>query len=460
MSSQGLNKWIAEWYDENEKQVMALMRDIWEHPETGLNTPYAAKATAKFAQEHGFANVELHCAEDYTNPEARPNSVVAVYGSGKPVVGIVGELDALPKLGQTDKPYRDPIDGPGHGCGHCLMAGGSVAAACALRYAMEKEGLAGTLVLVEAPAEETGDGKTYLAKAGVFNDWDLALMWHAGYDKLEFDPRISLAVFDATFHFKGTASHAAGAPWRGRSAVDAMQLMNIGCEFMREHVPFGSYIHYAIEDGGFAPNIVPDHADVHYMFRSRNGLAAAEDLFNRAWKVAQGAAMMTETTVDYTMNCVIPDLVSNIPLCKFMWEVAQNVPPLTYTDEEYTFARKLYKSIFNKEAPEDNDEVVPPKVFPFHGGPDGIHMATTDASNMSYICPTFHNMGLGMLQNAPGHHWGVTCTSGTTIGQKAGIYGYKIIAQGAYEVFKDPSILKEFWDYQKSLNLPPLKFYT
>ncbi len=460
MEKNRMNPWIAEWYQRYEKEAMALMRDIWEHPEIGLDTPYAARATAEFAKQHGFKDVQLRCAEDFENPDARPNSVIATYGSGKPVIAIVGELDALPNLGQKDVPYREPVEGPGHGCGHCLMAGGAAAAAAALRYAMEKEGLKGTLKFIEAPAEEGGSGKAYLAKDGVFNDLDLALMWHAGYDDLEFDPRISLAVFDVTFHFTGKASHAAGAPWRGRSALDAVQLMNIGCEFLREHVPTGSYIHYAIENGNFAANIVPDNASVKYMFRSRSGIGEAEDLFNRAMKVAQGAAMMTETTVEHKINTVIPDLVPNLPLCKFMYEVAQEIPPLEYSKEDYTFGRELYKSLFDKDAPEDDSQVIPSGIFPFRGGPDGVHMATTDASHMSYICPTFHNMGLGMLKNAPGHHWGVTCTSGTAIGQKAGIYGYKILAQGAFEIFKDPSILIPFKEYQESLHLPILKEYV
>ena len=136
-----MNKWIADWYEQNDADIKKLMRDVWEHPELGLETPYAAKVCAQFVKEHGFDRVELRCAEDYNNPEARPNAVIAEYGSGRPVIGIIGELDALPGLGQNDTPYRDPKDGPGQGCGHCIMAGGSAAAACALKYAMEKDQL-------------------------------------------------------------------------------------------------------------------------------------------------------------------------------------------------------------------------------------------------------------------------------------------------------------------------------
>ena len=457
MNENGINKWIKEWYEENDADIKALMKDVWSHPEIGLNTEYSARACADFASSHGFENVMLKCAEDWENEDARKNTVIAEFGSGRPLIGIVGELDALPGLGQEAVPYKSSIEGPGHGCGHCLMAGGAAAAACALRYAMEKDGLKGTLRFIEAPAEEIGTGKGWLAKNGQFDDMDVALIWHPGSNDLDYDPRSSVAIYDVEFRFSGKTSHAMGA-WNGRSALDAVQLMNMGCEFMREHVVPGSYFHYCITSGGLAPNVVPDHAAVRYFFRSRGGLTGAKELFDRACKVADGAAMMTETEVEKHINMTMPDLIYNIPLCRFLYEVTEKMPPLEYTDEEFAFARELYKNVMGKEAPEENDQVLPVKLSPFHDKPDGVKSSATDASYMSYLCPTMHSAGGGNLMGGPGHHWAVTCTAGSTIGQKAAIYGYKALAQGAYEIFTHPEVCEEFWEYQKSLNLPELDY--
>ncbi len=453
-----MNKWIAEWYEQNDADIKKLMRDVWEHPELGLETPYAAKVCAQFVKEHGFDRVELRCAEDYNNPEARPNAVIAEYGSGRPVIGIIGELDALPGLGQNDTPYRDPKDGPGHGCGHCIMAGGSAAAACALKYAMEKDQLKGTLRFIEAPAEEIGVGKGWLAKDGLFDDMDVALMWHPGSCELDYDPRDSVAIYDVEFRFYGKTAHAAGQPWNGRSALDAVQLMNMGCEFMREHVKPGSYIHYCITAGGLAPNVVPDYAAVRYFFRSKSGMEGAKEIYDRACKVADGAAMMTETTVEKHINMTMPDLIYNIPLCRFLYQSALKLPDLEYTPEEQQFARDLYKSVMEKDAPADFDKVMPMHISEFHDHKDGVKSSATDASYMSYICPTMHSTGMGNLLGGPGHHWGMTCCAGTALGQKAGIFGYMALVQGAYDIFTHPEVTEEFWEYQRSLNLPKLDY--
>ena len=453
-----MNRWIAEWYANNDADIRALMRDVWEHPELGLDTEYAAKACAAFARTHGFDNVLLKCAEDYDNPDARVNTVVAEYGSGKPVIGIIGELDALPGLGQNDTPYRNPKEGPGHGCGHCLMAGGSAAAACALKYAMEKEGLKGTLRFIEAPAEEIGTGKGWLAKDGLFDDMDVALMWHAGACDLDYDPRLSVAIYDVDFRFYGKTAHAAGQPWNGRSSLDAVQLMNMGCEFLREHVVPGSYIHYNITDGGLVPNVVPDYAAVRYFFRSRSGMEGAKALYERACKVADGAALMTETTVEKHIRMTMPDLNYNIPLCRFLYESAKKIDLPQYTEEEMKFARELYRNVMGQEAPENDWEVLPMRLSEFHDHTDGVKSSATDASYMSYICPTMHSTGMGNLFQGPGHHWGLTCCAGTALGQKAAIAGYKALAQGAYDIYTHPEVTEEFWAYQKSLNLPPLDY--
>ena len=448
-----MNQYLQEWYEKNEQRVFDLMGDIWAHPELGLNTEYAARATADFAREEGFATVELHAAEDYNNPDARPNTMIATWGSGKPVIGIVGELDALPNLGQSKEPRQDPIAGPGHGCGHNLMAGGAMAAASALRYAMEKEGLKGTVKLIETPAEETGQGKYLLANDGVFEGLDMALMWHSGPKPLLIDFNPGMVAFTVNFEFFGTSAHAAGMPWKGRSALDALQLMNIGCEFLREHTEKHVMIHYCITDGGTAPNIVPDHAAAKYMFRADKDYDVCYDAVQRGIRIAQGAAMMTDTRMEYHIESVVPNFYLNIPLSCYVNDAAQKVPPLTYTEEDYKQAEALYANLHPGEPIPDRKTLIPTEIIPFKGEPTD-HCSTSDCADMSYYCPAIQIWGLGKVVGTAGHHWTTTFASSNGIGMRAGLYGYKILAQTGYDALTNPEIVEKCWEAFKAQNIP------
>ena len=448
-----MNPSMQEWYEKNEERVRALMHDIWEHPELGLKEHYSSRAAAEFARQEGF-RVELHAAEDFDNPDAEPNTVIAVWGSGKPVIGIVGELDALPNLGQEPVPYPSPVEGPGHGCGHNLMAGGAMAAACALRYAMEREGLSGTVKLVEAPAEELGCGKALLAEDGVFSDMDMALMWHSGPGELQLDPRPGQVAFHVNFEFFGKSAHAAGFPYRGRSALDAVQLMNIGCEFLREHVQRHVLIHYCITNGGTAPNVVPAYASSQYMFRADDDFHACNDACQRAIRIAQGAAMMTDTEVKYKIDSVVPKFYLNLPLAGYVNEAAKKVPPLTYDEEDYKAAEALYRNIHPGEELPSREELLPTGYVPFSGKASD-HCSCTDAADMSYYCPTIHYWGLGKVKGAAGHHWNTTYCASNGIGEKAGIYGYKILAQTGYDALTNPEIVEKCWEAFHAQNIPP-----
>ncbi|MCD8197744.1 MAG: amidohydrolase [Lachnospiraceae bacterium] len=449
-----MNQSLQEWYDKNEDRVRALMHDIWKHPELGLKEHYSSRAAADFAKQEGF-QVELCAAEDFNNPEAEPNTVIATWGNGKPVIGIVGELDALPNLGQESVPFHSPIEGPGHGCGHNLMAGGAMAAACALRYAMEKENLSGTVKLVEAPAEETGCGKSLLAENGVFSDMDMALMWHSGPGKLSFDPRPGQVAFRVKFEFFGKAAHAAGYPYKGRSALDAVQLMNMGCEFLREHTQRHVLIHYCITNGGVAPNVVPGYASSLYMFRADDDFDACNDACQRAIRVAQGAAIMTDTEMKYEIESVVPKFYLNVPLCGYAYEAAQKIPPLTYNEEDYEAAIALYKNLHpDEELPENRNELLPVEYIPYSYKPSD-HCSCTDAADMSYYCPTMHYWGLGKVKDAAGHHWNTTYCASNGIGEKAGIYGYKILAQTGYDALTNPEIVEKCWEAYREQNIPP-----
>lgn len=448
-----MNRHLEEWYEKNETRARALMHDIWEHPELGLDTHYSARAAAAFVRAEGFLT-ELRAAEDFDNPEAEPNTVIATWGSGRPVIGIVGELDALPNLGQENVPHYAPLHGPGHGCGHNLMAGGAAAAACALRYAMEQEHLSGTVKLVEAPAEETGRGKYLLAEAGVFADMDMALMWHSGPGTLSFDPRGGQVAITAEFSFRGTSAHAAGYPYKGRSALDAVQLMNMGCEFLREHIQRHVLLHYCITNGGVAPNIVPDFASARYMFRADDDFDACNDAFERAVRVAEGAAMMTDTKMNCQVESLVPKFYVNVPLCGYVYEAAKKVPPLTYDDADYENAKALYQVLHpDGTLPENQEELLPTGYEPFSYA-RAARCSCTDAADMSYYCPTIHCWGLGKVKDAAGHHWNTTFCAGNGIGEKAGLYAYKIMAQTGYDALTNPEIVEKCWEEFKRQNIP------
>lgn len=450
-----MNKYIAEWYDKYTDKVYELMHNIWANPELSLKEYYACNLMKEFVKEQGFSKIETHDAADWNNSDARPNTLIASYGNGHPIIGIVGELDALPDLGQKNNPERDPIPGPGHGCGHNLMGGGAAGAAAALKYAMEKENLPGTVRLIEAPAEEIGVGKAYLAKNGVFSELDMALMWHGAHGPLDFSPVHQMVAFRVQFEFHGKASHAV-MPEYGRSALDAVQLMNMGCEFLREHKPQDTFLHYCITNGGSAPNTVPDYASVLYMFRSVDNYPVAEELFQRAIKVAEGAAMMTETTMEYKVLSCMPQFYYNHRLCNHMVEAAKKIPPLEYTEEERRLAREHYQNLFHKEAPQDEEELLPSKFLNFNVDYLG-ETQCTDASDMTYFCPTIHCQGLAAVKDAPYHGWSVTYTSGNSIGEKAGNYAYKIIAQAGYDALKNPKIVDECWAEYHASNIPEHK---
>lgn len=451
-----MNSYIAEWFDKNELRVYALMRDMWEHPELSLQEYYSCELMKRFVVAEGFTRVETFAAEDWDNREASANTLVAEWGDGGPVIAIVGELDALPGLGQGDVPVKDEIEGPGHGCGHNTMAGGAAAAAAAVRYALEKMKLPGTVRLIQAPGEEIGRGKSYLGHHGVFDDVDMTLMWHPAPGPLDFSPVPQQVAIRVLFEFHGIAAHAAGMRWEGRSALDAVQLMNLGCEFLREHSKENTWIHYNIVNGGSAPNIVPDYASVRYMFRSMDDYDTALDLFERGVKCAQGAALMTGTTFEYHTESVVPQYYYTKPLCRYMAEEADKVPRLSYTAEEYRMVRELYRQVNGAEPPEDNEELLPTDYLPYRET-CGECSNCTDAADMTYFSPSLHLQGLARPKGCPGHHWSATFCAGTSIGMKPAVYAYKIIAQAAIDAFINPSIVDEFWRAYKDMNIPKHK---
>jgi len=430
-----MNETIRNWYDANEQAVKDWSLDIWSHPELSLAEFRACAVTAKFMEDNGFTVETFHCS-DSTLP---PNTVVATWGSGKPVVGFIGEYDALPGLGQEAAPRRAPKEGPGHGCGHSLMCPSTGSAAVALKAAMEAEGLSGTIKFFACPAEETVEGKMHLARDGVFDGLDCCMAWHPAARDLivcEFDQN---SMTDITVEFFGKAAHAATAPEKGRSALDACELMNMGVNYLREHVHETTRMHYCYLNGGEKPNVVPEYAALRYYLRSKT-FADNVELLSRVEDCAKGASIMTGTTYKITVNTMVTGCALIDGFNAFLYEAAKKIPPLTYTDEEKAFAAELFENI-NGRAPAEGE----PVVFTGCKAPAGVHVhmaSSTDAGYLTRLAPTARLNGLGFLPGTPGHSWGVVASVGSPIGLKAAVYTGKVLAQCGYDIMKDPSVIK------------------
>ncbi|MFW5920058.1 MAG: amidohydrolase [Halanaeroarchaeum sp.] len=439
-----MNKTDAfEWIDEHGDRLRDVATRIWETPELGLHEEASAKLLADELADAGF-DVDRGVG-------GMPTAFVATYGDGDPTIGILGEFDALPGLSQSVSAERDPIEqgGPGHGCGHNLFGTAGVGAAIAIKQAIDAGDLEGTIVFFGCPAEETLIGKTYMARAGAFDDLDAAVTWHPG-DLSSPTKARSNALNSLTFTFEGISSHSAGAPEAGRSALDAVELMNTGVEFMREHVSDDARLHYAITDGGQAPNVVPDTATVWYYVR---GPTREEVERNTDWlrDVAEGAALMTQTEVkerfltgcyDYRANDVVTDVV---------WENMETVGPMDYDDDDYAFAADLKETIDEdsiesglSDVPEHvyetvRDEALYPDPIPAYDEEVTTH-GSTEVADVSWITPTGQFRAATWPVGTPGHSWQAVAANGD-FGLTGMLFAAKVIAGTAYDLLDDPETL-------------------
>ena len=410
-----------------------MAQQIWGWAEVG------------YQEEHGSAllNEELKAAgfSIESGVAGMPTAFIASHGSGYPVIGILAEFDALPGLSQDAVPERSPIveGGAGHACGHHLFGVGSVAAAIAVKEWLEETGQDGTIRLYGTPAEEGGAGKVYMVRDGLFDDVDVALHWHPGDNNSAAAGR-SLANKSAKFRFRGYSAHAAGAPHRGRSALDGVEAMNHMVNLMREHVPQETRIHYVITQGGFAPNVVPDFAEVYYYVRHPNAPTVVE-LFERVVKTAEGAALGTGTDVDYEVIHGLYDLVPNVALSKIMDSKLQEVGGVEYTETEHAFARQIQSTFEggSTRALGTESEIEPFYIEEAGGG-------STDVGDVSWVVPT---AGLSTATWVPGtsaHSWQAVAAGGTEIGNKGMMVAAKTLALTAIELFKRPDVITVAWE--------------
>lgn len=420
---------------------------IWENPEIGYNEYQASKWTANLLREEGF--------EVETNYAGLPTAIKATWGSGKPVIGFLGEYDALPGMSQKASAVKEPVEegAPGQACGHNMLGVAHVGAVIGMKKEMEEKNLPGTIIFYGCPAEETLTGKVFMARDGAFRESDLFFAWHPGV-RNEVSTGVLSGMNSAKFHFKGKTAHAGADPHNGRSALDSVELMNIGANYLREHVTDDVRIHYVITDGGQAPNIVPDKASVWYYVRAFDR-ENVEDVYNRLVDVAKGAALMngTEVEIEFLGGCY--NTLQNNVLVELIHETMTDIELPEYTEEELKFAEELNKTSANYGSLRASGVV-----------PEGLHMhdevdpivnvnsnGSTDVGDVMHIAPGVFFKTATWNLGAAGHSWHNAAGSGSSIGMKGMLYAAKVMATAGMKALKDPSLVEKAQaEFNESMN--------
>ncbi len=464
--------------DSKEDMLISASDSIWEYAEISLKEEKSSKLLAGLLLKEGF-EVEMGVA-------GFPTAFIATFGSGSPKIGILGEYDALDGLGQVGGATEKNKAGAtfsGHGCGHNLLGVGSLGAAIAVKEYLKKTGKEGTVIYYGCPGEEGCGSKAFMAYEGIFDTLDAALCWHPG-DVNEVQSGSCQASIQVEYFFKGIASHAAGDPENGRSALDAVELMNLGVQFLREHIPHSDCLHYAITNtGGVSPNVVQSEASVLYMIRS-DKVGKAKKLLERVDNIAKGAAHMTDTTFERRFVDGTSETFSNSVIEKVLYENMIAVPLPEYSDEEKSFAEKLcntYKDIkpelpgsFYGESAEvkaavkdksnNGQKAINDFCLPLYHSEKTLP-GSTDVGDTSQRTPTAQISAACWSSGVPGHSWQIVSLGNTGIAHKGMLYAAKVLAGAAVDLFNSSEILEaaraEFKEYvKKGIESPIEKSYN
>jgi aminobenzoyl-glutamate utilization protein B len=411
-------------------EIKTVATQLWKYGEVALKEDKSADLLQSILEDHGFS-VERGVA-------GMPTAFVATYGSGEPVIGVLAEYDALPGVGNAPVPYRQPReDGKttGHGCGHNLFGSASVYGAIAAKQVMEEKGINGTIKLFGTPAEETVVGKVYMAKAGVFDGLDAVIHWHPGTET-KTENESSLAMNNFEVEFFGQAAHGAADPWNGRSALDAVELMNYAVNQMREHIRPTARIHYVISNGGEAPNVVPEYAKVWYYVRDINR-DRVESNYQRVLNAAGGAAIATGTEHEVHLTTGVHQMLLNRTLVEAMDKNLRMVGPPEFTAEEQEYAKSLQESLDKEPKGFSEDiETIADSLQPPSGG-------STDVAEVSFITPTVGFSVASAPVGVPWHSWATTSSHNTSGGKKSAVIAAKVISASAVELMLDDELLKQ-----------------
>lgn len=409
--------------EKHRAELTALSDQIWGYAETALRETRSSKVLADYAEQQGF--------EVKRGVAGLPTAFVASYGQGRPVIGILGEFDALPGISQKAQPVKEPLEtgAAGHGCGHNLFGAASLGAATAIKELIAAGKLKGTIRFYGTPAEEAVGGKVYMARDGLFNDLDVCLAWHPD-DHTHADTQSSQAIVTFVVEFKGKAAHAAADPWNGRSALAGLEFFTTGLNRMREFVRPSVRMHYTVMKGGDVPNVVPEYAKVLVWLRDskRTGI---EDLLARVRKIAEGAALMAEVESKLTVEGGDYEMLVNMAGAKLIQANFEWLGPIKYTGEEQEFARAIQRAT-GVEPKGLNGDIQPfeePKPDP----PGG----STDVADVSWIVPTLHLSVTTAPDGAPWHAWPVVACGGMSIGHKGLAQAAKALATTMIDLFED-----------------------
>jgi len=437
---------LAAWVDQNEARLKQINRNIWSYAEVGLEETKSSRELQDFLRANGF-QVQAGVA-------GMPTAFVASYGSGKPVIAILAEYDALPGLSQQPEPVRAarPDAANGHGCGHSMFGTASTAGAVALKHLMAEKKLPGTIRLYGTPAEETLIGKIYMVRAGLFDDVDAVLAWHAG-DKTASDFATAKAMVSAKFRFRGLPAHASVSPHEGRSALDAVELMNIGANYLREHVREDARLHYVVTDGGGQPNVVPPQAEVWYFVRADRHLDM-ERYWKRLNDIARGAALMTATELAVDVVTSTHEVLPNLPISKLIHRNLELVGPPPFDEADRQFALRTQEALVPRPEKALSEKIEPLPAEPERG------RGSTDIGDISWKVPTGGFRVATYTFGAPAHSWQIVACGAAPIGEKGMLVAAKTMALSAYDLLESPEELaaarKDFEERRKGTTFTSL----
>jgi aminobenzoyl-glutamate utilization protein B len=442
--------------EKHQIELISLSDKIWALAEIAFMEKESSKVLADYAEAQGF-KVTRGVAEI-------PTAFIAEYGSGSPVIGILGEFDALPGLSQKIQPTKEALKegAPGHGCGHNLFGAGSLGAAVAVKELMTAGKLKGTIRFYGTPAEENGFGKVWMARAGLFNDLDVCLDWHPS-DENKANMQSTKAIASYIISFKGRSAHASSDPWNGRSALDGAELFTTGINFMREHVKPSVRMHYIYTKAGDVPNVVPAEASVELWIRDSKNTGVAE-VSERMKNVARGAALMAGVEYEVKLKQGIYDLLINETGARLLQSNMTIIGPITYTKEELDFADKIMKE-YGMEGKGIEGNIKPLEIT--KPDPDG---GSTDVGDVSYIVPEITLRAAAAPFESPWHSWVVVACSGMSIGHKGMLFASKVLGTSMVDLFENEKLRqdikaeflkrkgKEVWKAMLPDGPPPVKY--
>lgn len=429
-------KEIVASIEKHKENLIQISDSIWALAETAFEESISAELLADYAEKNG-----LKVTRGVANI---PTAFTATYGSGKPVISVLGEFDALPGLSQNSVPTKDPrIEGaPGHGCGHNMFGAASLGAAIAIKEQIEAGNIKGTVKFLGTPAEEKFFGKIWMVEAGLWDDVDVNVSWHPSAE-IEADVQSGLSLIDFVVEFYGQAAHASSDPWNGRSASDALELYTTGINYYREHIRPTSRIHYHIQDGGQVVNVVPDYAKIWVRVRDPKRKVMLPT-YEQVKKMAEGAAIMAN--VDYKISLVsgIYETLVNRAGGEIMQGNLELLGPISYTDEEIAFGKAIQKATGKPEVGMDAEIRPLKETEELPGG------GSTDVGDVSWNVPNI-NLGVTVApKDTPWHSWAVVACGGMSIGHKGMVYAAKAMGMTMMDLFEDPKLVEKIKEEYKT----------